>query len=49
MVFFKKVNGYSSSLAEEALSDEVVKLVGKQLETQYEFEKLVKLLRVKKK
>ena len=38
MVFFKKINGYSSSLAEEALSDEVVKLVGKQLETQYEFE-----------
>lgn len=49
MTFFKKTNGYSASLAEEALSDEVVKLVGKQLETQYEFEKLVKSLRVKKK
>lgn len=39
MAFFKKSNGYSASLAEQALSDEVVKLVGKQLEIQYEFEK----------
>ena len=39
MAFFKKVNGYSSSLANEALSNELVKLVGKQLEIQYEFEK----------
>lgn len=39
MAFFKKTNGYSASLAEQALSDEVVKLVGKQLEIQYEFEK----------
>ncbi|WP_455485671.1 hypothetical protein [Gemella sp.] len=39
MVFFKKINGYSASLAEQALSNEVVKLVAKQLETQYEFEK----------
>lgn len=39
MVFFKKTNGYSASLAEQALSNEVVKLVGKQLEIQFEFEK----------
>lgn len=39
MAFFKKTNGYSASLAEQALSDEVVKLAGKQLEIQYEFEK----------
>lgn len=39
MAFFKKTNGYSASLAEQALSDEVIKLVGKQLEIQYEFEK----------
>ena len=32
MTFFKKTNGYSASLAEEALSDEVIKLVGKQFE-----------------
>ena len=39
MVFYKKSNGYSVSLAEQALSNEVVKLVGKQLEIQFEFEK----------
>lgn len=39
MAFFKKTNGYSASLAEQALSNEVVKLVGKQLEIQFEFEK----------
>ena len=39
MAFFKKTNGYSASLAEQALSDEDVKLVGKQLEIQFEFEK----------
>ena len=39
MVFYKKSNGYSVSLAEQALSGEVVKLAGKQLEIQYEFEK----------
>ena len=39
MAFFKKTNGYSASLAEQALSNEVVKLVGKQLEIQVEFEK----------
>ena len=49
MVFFKKINGYSSSLAEEALSDEVVKLVGKQLETQYEFEKTGEIVKGKEK
>ena len=37
MAFFKRTNGYSASLAEQALSDEVVKLVGKQLEIQYSF------------
>lgn len=39
MAFFKKTNGYSASLAEQALSNEIVKLVGKQLEIQFEFEK----------
>lgn len=39
MAFLKKTNGYSASLAEQALSNEVVKLVGKQLEIQFEFEK----------
>ena len=39
MAFFKKTNGYSARLAEQALSNEVVKLVGKQLEIQFEFEK----------
>ena len=39
MAFFKKTNGYSASLADQALSDEVVKLAGKQLEIQFEFEK----------
>ena len=39
MTFFKRTNGYSANLAEEALSNELVKLVGKQLEIQYEFEK----------
>ena len=32
MAFFKKVNGYSASLAEQALSDEVVKLATKLLD-----------------
>lgn len=39
MTFFKRTNGYSANLAEEALSNELVKLVGKQVEIQYEFEK----------
>ena len=39
MAFFTKTNGYSARLAEQALSDEVVKLAGKQLEIQFEFEK----------
>ena len=39
MAFFKKTNGYSARLAEQALSDEVVRLAGKQLEIQFEFEK----------
>lgn len=49
MVFFKKVNGYSASLAEEALSDEVLKLAGKQLETQFEFEKTGEIVKGKEK
>ena len=49
MAFYKKNNGYSSTLAEEALSDEVVKLVGKQLETQYEFEKTGEIVKGKEK
>ena len=49
MAFFKKVNGYSASLAEQALSDEVVKLVGKQLEIQYEFEKSGEIVNGKEK
>lgn len=39
MAYFKRTTGYSVSLAKEALSNELVKLVGKQLEIQYEFEK----------
>lgn len=39
MAFFKKTNGYSASIAEQALSNEIVKLAGKQLEIQFEFEK----------
>lgn len=49
MVFFKKINGYSASLAKEALSNELVKLVGKQLETQYEFEKTGEVINGKEK
>jgi len=49
MAFFKKVNGYSVSLAEEALSNELVKLVGKQLEIQYEFEKTGEVVNGKEK
>lgn len=37
MAFYKKSNGYSSSLAQQLLDDEVVKLAGKQIENQYEF------------
>jgi len=49
MAFFKKTNGYSASLAEQALSDEVIKLVGKQLEIQYEFEKTGEIVNGKEK
>ena len=49
MAFFKRTNGYSASLAEQALSDEVVKLVGKQLEIQYEFEKSGEIVNGKEK
>ena len=49
MAFFKRTNGYSASLAEQALSDEVVKLVGKQLEIQYEFEKTGVIVKGKEK
>ena len=49
MAFFKKVNGYSVSLANEALSNELIKLVGKQLEIQYEFEKTGEVVNGKEK
>lgn len=49
MAFFKKVNGYSASLAEQALSGEIVKLAGKQLEVQYEFEKSGEIVNGKEK
>lgn len=49
MAFFKKVNGYSVSLTEEALSNELIKLVGKQLEIQYEFEKTGEVVNGKEK
>ena len=49
MAFFERTNGYSASLAEQALSDEVVKLVGKQLEIQYEFEKSGEIVNGKEK
>ena len=49
MAFFKKVNGYSVSLAEEALSNELIKLVGKQLEIKYEFEKTGEVVNGKEK
>ena len=49
MAFFKRTNGYSASLAEQALSVEVVKLVGKQLEIQYEFEKSGEIVNGKEK
>ncbi|MBO4127961.1 hypothetical protein PFZ59_04950 [Streptococcus suis] len=39
MAFYKKTNGYSASLAEELLANEVVKLAGKLVENQYEFVK----------
>ena len=49
MVFYNKLNGYSASLAKEALSNELVKLVGKQLEIQYEFEKTGEVINGKEK
>ena len=49
MAYFKRTNGYSVSLAEEALSNELVKLVGKQLEIQYEFEKTGEVVNGKEK
>ena len=49
MAFYRKSNGYSAGLAEQALSDEVVKLVGKQLEIQYEFEKSGEIVNGKEK
>ena len=49
MAFLKKTNGYSANLAEEALSDEVVKLAGKKLETQYEYEKTGEIVKGKEK
>lgn len=49
MAYFKRTTGYSASLAEQALSDEVVKLAGKQLETQFEFEKTGEIVKGKEK
>ena len=49
MAYFKRTTGYSVSLAEEALSNELVKLVGKQLEIQYEFEKTGEVVNGKEK
>ena len=49
MAYFKRTNGYSVSLAEEALSNELIKLVGKQLEIQYEFEKTGEVVNGKEK
>ena len=49
MTFFKRTNGYSVSLAEQALSGEVVKLAGKRLEIQYEFEKTGEVVNGKEK
>lgn len=49
MAYFKRTTGYSASLAEEALSNELVKLVGKQLETQFEFEKTGEIVKGKEK
>ena len=49
MTFFKRTNGYSANIAEEALSNELVKLVGKQLETQFEFEKTGEVVKGKEK
>lgn len=49
MAFYKKNNGYSTTIAEQALSDEAVKLVGKQLEIQYEFEKTGEIFKGKEK
>ncbi|MGT2742905.1 hypothetical protein [Streptococcus plurextorum] len=37
MAFYKKTSGYSSNLAQQLLDGEVVKLVGKQVEDQFEF------------
>lgn len=49
MAYFKRTTGYSASLAEQALSNELVKLVGKQLEIQYEFEKTGEVINGKEK
>ena len=49
MAYFKRTNGYSVSLAEEALSNELVKLAGQQLEIQYEFEKTGEVVNGKEK
>ena len=49
MAYFKRTTGYSASLAKEALSNELVKLAGKQLENQYEFEKTGEVINGKEK
>ena len=49
MVFYKKTNGYSASLAEELLGNEVIKLVGKLVENQHEFIKTDEIVNGKEK
>ena len=49
MVFYKKTNGYSASLAEELLGNEVIKLAGKLVENQHEFIKTDEVVNGKEK
>ncbi|HEL2196295.1 hypothetical protein [Streptococcus suis] len=49
MAFYKKTNGYSSSLAQQLLDGEVVKLSGKQVEDQFEFVKTGEIVNGKEK
>ncbi|HEL2333605.1 TPA: hypothetical protein TZN93_000515 [Streptococcus suis] len=49
MAFYKKTNGYSASLAEELLGNEVIKLTGKLVENQHEFIKTDEVVNGKEK
>ena len=49
MAFYKKTSGYSSGLAQQPLDREVVKLVGKQVEDQFEFIKTGEIVNGKEK